>query len=131
MIEEHDRAASPEGLVVVGKQGRRLAADRRLALQKQIDAGHLTRLYLVFRTANKEFEGFQARLREILELPPQPPIARPVYYGDLEEEPSTYFIVHTPFEPTSLEGLIITSSSKPLLPTMARCSTSLFTVQDH
>ena len=129
-IGAHSEVAREQGEVMFGKFGAALKGASLQRLEASKGAGS-PRLIVVMKKGS--FVGFSAVLGGITDKLPSPAEQRyvPEFYhllAEMNETPSTWFRLMSPFEPIELSSFSLVTSGRPLLEVISETRTSMMLV---
>ena len=127
VFQEHNNIIAQEGSVALAKFAGDKKRPNMTGVLAAIEAGHTPFLYLVFKQ-NAEYKSVRAPVSQILFARDPHPFQCPRYYTDLQLTPSLWFILSSPLEPSSLEGLHLLTNGRPLQQVLAECRTVMMMV---
>lgn len=127
VIEAHNEVLRSKKVVALGKFGKPFSRAGRKVVQRQLDEGVQTFLYLVFKSKG-QFLACRAPIQSLHPDRPDSDLRAPFpdYYV---KKPSYWFVLSGELVKADLGQLVLTSNSRPLLDVVAETRTPLMIVQ--
>jgi hypothetical protein len=127
----HNEKFTQCNAVLFAKFGASVVSETLDILNNQIRRGRKTQLVVISKV-RKSFIAHHARLGAVHLRQPPPEYERfvPDYYQDLQQVPSLWFRLDSPFEACDLKDLRLASNKRSLLDVIRECRTPAMLVEE-
>jgi hypothetical protein len=129
VVDEHNALIAKKGRVALAKFGAPTSERTLGIINEAIRNKSAPYLYLISKSKNTHYASKSHIIATYVRLPIDLRSFVPDYYELVEYNPSTWFILDRPFQPASIDKLVLVSSGRSLLDVLRETRTASMLVK--